>query len=88
MKYKKYNFSLEEIQLLFFMEKASHLQDELIIEVCSDMLKNKRKELITTRDNLTQFIVEIEREPAKRSQVYHGGPVYLKFLAGIYRKTG
>lgn len=62
MKYKKYNFSLEEIQLLFFMEKASHLQDELIIEVCSDILKNKRKELISKRDNLTQFIDEIEKE--------------------------
>jgi DNA-binding transcriptional MerR regulator len=42
LKYKKYQFSLEEIQLLFFMEKASGFQDEIVIEVCVDILKKKR----------------------------------------------
>lgn len=62
LKYKRYNFSLEEIQLLFFMEKASRFQDEIVIEVCTDILKNKRKQLMAERDSITQFIEEIERE--------------------------
>src|SRR5665648_278731 len=35
LKYKKYQFSLDEIQLLFFMEKASHFQDEIVINICA-----------------------------------------------------
>jgi DNA-binding transcriptional MerR regulator len=62
LKYKKYNFTLEEIQLLFFMEKASRFQDEIVLKVCTDILKSKRKQLIKDRDDLTQFIDEIERE--------------------------
>jgi len=62
LKYKKYYFSLEEIQLLFFMEKASRFQDEIVLKVCTDILNNKKRELITERDNLTHFIEEIERE--------------------------
>ncbi|MBR0597109.1 MerR family transcriptional regulator [Sinanaerobacter chloroacetimidivorans] len=62
LKYKKYNFSLEEIQILFFMEKASRFKDEVVIDVCTDILKNKRKLLIEERDNLTKSIADIERE--------------------------
>lgn len=62
LKYKKYYFTLEEIQLLFFMEKASRFQDEIVLEVCADILKSKRKQLITERDDLTRFIDEIEKE--------------------------
>lgn len=61
-KYKSYNFSLEEIQLLFFMEKASHFKDEVVIEVCSDVLKNKRESLIEERENLTKIIGDIEKD--------------------------
>lgn len=62
LKYKKYYFTLEEIQLLFFMEKASRFQDEIVLEVCADILNNKKRQLVTERDNLTHFIEEIERE--------------------------
>jgi len=62
LKYKKYYFSLEEIQLLFFIEKASRFQDEIVVEVCTEILKNKRKQLMTERDNLSRFIDEIDRE--------------------------
>lgn len=62
LKYKKYYFTLEEIQLLFFMEKASRFQDEIVLEVCADILKGKRKQLIAERDDLTHFIGEIEKE--------------------------
>lgn len=62
LKYKKYHFSLEEIQLLFFMEKASRFKDEVIIEVCADILNKKRALLIEERENLTKIIADIERD--------------------------
>lgn len=62
LKYKKYQFSLDEIQLLFFMEKASRFQDEIILEVCADILKNKKNQLMRERDNLTAFIEELQNE--------------------------
>lgn len=62
LKYKNYYFTLEEIQLLFFMEKASRFQDEIVLEVCADILRNKKKQLIAEKENLTQFIAEIEKE--------------------------
>lgn len=62
MKYKKYQFSLEEIQLLFFMEKASGFQDEIVLEICADILRKKRSQLMVERDNLTEFIDDLEKE--------------------------
>lgn len=62
LNYKKYNFSLEEIQLLFFMEKTSRFKDEVIIKVCSDLLNQKRKQLIEEKQNLTVIIDDIEKE--------------------------
>ncbi len=62
LKYKRYSFSLEEIQLLFFMEKASRFQDEVVLQVCTDILKNKRKQLIKEKEDLTSFIDELEKE--------------------------
>ncbi len=62
LKYKRYYFSLEEIQLLFFLEKASLFQDEIVLEVCADMMRSKRNHLIEERDNLACFIKEIDKE--------------------------
>lgn len=62
LKYKRYSFSLEKIQLLFFMEKASRFQDEVVLQVCTDILKNKRKQLIKEKEDLTSFIDELEKE--------------------------
>jgi len=62
LKYKEYNFSLEEIQLLFFMEKTSRFKDEVIIEVCLDLLNKKRKLLIEEKNSLTKIIDDLEKE--------------------------
>lgn len=62
LKYKRYYFTLEEIQLLFFLEKASRFQDEIVLEVCADMMRSKRNHLIEERDNLANFIREIDKE--------------------------
>jgi len=79
-KYKTYCFTLEEIQLLFFMEKASRFQDDVVVQVCADILRNKRNELIGTRDNLNRFIDELAREiedmhvPTQQPAVSSGVP--------------
>jgi len=79
-KYKTYCFTLEEIQLLFFMEKASRFQDDVVVQVCADILRNKRKELIETRDNLNRFIDELAAEigdmhvPAQQPAISSGVP--------------
>src|SRR5665647_482826 len=62
LKYKKYQFSLDEIQLLFFMEKASHFHDEIVINICANILKEKRNQLVAKKDDLIEFIDDIERE--------------------------
>lgn len=88
LKYKKYSFTLEEIQLLFFMEKASRFQDEIVLKVCTDILKNKRKQLIQERDDLTGFIDEIEKEieslPAFPAKEIAGGGVPFTMIPYLY----
>ncbi len=62
LKYKTYYFSLEEIQLLFFLEKASKFQDEIVLGVCADIMRNKQNQLISEKTNLERFINELETE--------------------------
>lgn len=64
-RYKRFNFSLEEIQLLFFMEKASRLQDAVVLDVCADLLKQKREQLLADREQLSRSIRDIEEEIAR-----------------------
>ena len=39
LRYKEYRFSLEEIELLFFLEKTSNGSDEDIMEIISDIFE-------------------------------------------------
>lgn len=71
IEYKRYNFTLEEIQLLFFLAKASRFKDEVINEVYKDILQKKRKGLIEERIRLTQSIEDIEKEIAAFSTIDH-----------------
>jgi len=68
LKYKTYCFTLEEIQLLFFMEKASRLQDDVVVQVCAEILGSKKIQLMEKRDNLNRFINELECEIQKLPQ--------------------
>lgn len=65
LRYKDYHFTLEEIQLLFFMEKASRFQDEVVMEVCAEILKNKHQELIKERNELEANIKSLEDDIAQ-----------------------
>ena len=64
LEYKQCHFSLEEIELLFFMRKTSNFQDKIVLDICRNILKNKRNQLITEKDNLVHFIEEIDKEIA------------------------
>ena len=69
LKYKNYHFSLEEIQLLFFMEKASRFKDEVVLDVCSEILKNKKKELLEEKKILEENIRSIEKDITEMPEV-------------------
>ena len=88
LKYKKYNFSLEEIQILFFMKKTSRFKDEVIIKVCSDLLNQKRRQLIEEKQNLTMIIEDIEKEiqslPVISSEEIHDGGVPFSMIPLLY----
>lgn len=88
IKYKKYHFSLEEIQLLFFMEKASQFQDEIVVEICANMLQNKRNQLIEEKDNLSEFINDLEKEIEDlsfcRSEGKREGGVPFSYIPYLY----
>lgn len=71
IEYKRYNFTLEEIQLLFFLAKASRFKDEVINEVYKDILQKKRKGLIDEQTRLTHSIEDIEKEIAAFSTIDH-----------------
>jgi len=62
LKYKSYHFSLEEIQLLFFLEKTSRFRDDVVLKLCSEILENKRKELVKKRDELNRNISSLKNE--------------------------
>ncbi len=69
IKYKNYHFSLEEIQLLFFMEKASRFKDEVVLDVCAEILKNKREELIAEQKALDVNIKSLEKDIEEMPEV-------------------
>ena len=45
LKYKSFRFSLEEIELLFFLEKTTKFRDETVLGIFSRLLKQKQAEL-------------------------------------------
>jgi len=88
LKFKKYHFSLDEIQLLFFMERASCFQDETILQVCADILVSKREQLISERDSLERFIAELAEEienlPAAPQAAPEAAGVPYSFIPYLY----
>lgn len=84
LEYKAFHFSLEEIQLLFFLEKTSRFQDEVVLEVCTKILKTKKQELQESRKELDQAIealnLEIERLPVSVSDDSPGVGIPFAFI--------
>lgn len=65
LRYKKYLFTLDEIQLLFFLEKASQLQDDIVLSICGEILLSKRKELLEYREEMDKYICDLDEEIAR-----------------------
>ena len=88
LKYKKYYFSLEEIRLLFFLEKASRFKDEIVLGVCADILKNRRDKLIEQRDQLNNIIddlnIEIENLPSTPNKEAEDIGIVYSFIPFLY----
>ncbi|HUM55603.1 MAG TPA: MerR family transcriptional regulator, partial [Bacillota bacterium] len=62
LKYKSYHFTIEEIQLLFFLQKTSRFKDDVVLGLCSDLLKKKRKELMAEKKEMEAHILSLENE--------------------------
>lgn len=62
LRYKKYSFSIEEMQHLFLLENASNYRDNAVTEIALNILRQKKEELIEARNQLTESIKEIETE--------------------------
>jgi len=69
LQYKKYLFTLEEIQLLFFLEKASQFQDDVVLEICGEILRKKREELADYRNELDQYISDLDEEMDRITEI-------------------
>jgi len=62
LKYKSYHFTLEEIELFFFLEKASKFRDEKTMKTCMDLLHQKLNQLETEDQRLRQTIENLKDE--------------------------
>lgn len=62
LRYKKYNFSIEEMQHIMFLENTSNHRDSSIVELTVNLLRQKRNELITAYNQLANTITDIEQE--------------------------
>lgn len=62
LKYKRLRFSLEEIELLFFLEKTSKFRDDIILEIFSDLLNKKKRELEEDVKEISSIVKCLEDE--------------------------
>ena len=62
IKYKRYRFTISEMQLLFFLEKTSRFNDKLVNELCLDILRNKKVELLNEIEELNGDISDLDKE--------------------------
>lgn len=62
IKYKRYRFTISEMQLLFFLEKTSRFNDKLVNDLCLDILRHKQDELLSAIEVLKADISDLEKE--------------------------
>lgn len=68
LKYKEFGLSLEEIELLFFLEKTSNFKDDTVLDIMSQLLSGKRDQLTSERDKLSAAIERLDEELEKFSE--------------------
>lgn len=88
LRYKQCRLSLEEIQQLFFLEKASRFRDEVSVNAWKDILLNKKKELHKEQEDLAHCLRSLEEElcnaPFDRENILKEFGVPLSFLPYLY----
>ncbi len=62
IKYKKYRFTISEMQLLFFLEKTSRFNDKVVNKLCLDILGSKKSELLNEIEELKTDISDLNKE--------------------------
>lgn len=62
LRYKEFGFSLEEIQLLLFVQRAARFQDGMLLEICEALLEERKEQLIQECGRLNRCIEAIEAE--------------------------
>lgn len=62
LKYKSFHFSLEEIELLFFLEKTSKFKDVTVLQIFSELLNQKKLQLEEQQRSLQDVISRLETE--------------------------
>ena len=65
--YKSYHLSLQDIELLFFLEKTSNLKDETVLQIIAELLTEKKRELEEEREALLHVIGALDHEIKKYS---------------------
>lgn len=90
LKYKSFRFSLEEIELLFFLEKTTKFRDETVLGIFSRLLKQKQAELEKEEEKNTRYYRRAEsRDPQLFSDQLRTGPqrqrhsLYIPALSGM-----
>lgn len=76
LKYKSLSFSLEEIELLLFLEKTSKFKDAIVTDIFSSILLEKKDELEQQKaeieDTIKRLSYEIENFPEKGGGILNG----------------
>lgn len=90
IEYKKCGLSLEEIELLFFLEKTSRFQDETIVQIVCELFENKiswfteEKERIETSLQLLQEQLKKFESMQATTQTTTGRGVPFSFIPSLY----
>ena len=62
LKYKSMGFSIEEIELLLFLEKTSKFRDEPVLGIVANILRTKKAELERKEQEIRRTIEELTEE--------------------------
>ncbi len=88
LRYKECRFSLDQIRELFFLEKASRLRDEGSAKAWTDIMNQKKKELLAEQEDIGRCLQLLEEDlesmfsDCKSDSVEQGIP--FAFLSYLY----
>ena len=68
LRYKSFHFSLSEIELLFFLQRNSQLQDQSVSRQFLELLNKKKLQLNQDLDTLQQTIKDLDEEIYRSTQ--------------------